>query len=129
MLLNVSQPALTPLLLIIEKHRRPVLRPSSVSDPGALLFINSSVAGTTLAAAFATLILSDGNLRETALSTVPVTALLLVYTALIPRVADGNRFLPSVDVDEAIVSLSLRIVAVLVLALGVQTMVFGVPSS
>lgn len=127
--LRHSQPALTPLLLVAEKHLRPESRASRVPDPWSLPFLSNSVWGAALVASFAIFILSDWNLRETALSTVPVAALLVVYVALIPRSAEGTRFLPLVNIDEAIVPLSLWTGIMLVVTLCAQTFTFGLPSN
>jgi hypothetical protein len=74
--------------------------------------------------------LSEWNQQESALSIVPLAGLFIVYVAFIPRTVEGslNRFLPLVDIDEAIVPLAWRAVVVLVVALGAQTVAFGLPS-
>ena len=85
----------------------------------------NTVWGTTLAASFASLTLSNWGLRGSAPSTVPVAALLLVYVALLPRTITSSRFLPLVNIEDAIIPLSSRVVVVLVVALGMQTVAFG----
>lgn len=88
----------------------------------------NTVWGTTLASSFAALTLSDWDIEGHALSTIPVAALLVVYVALIPRTED-THFLPRIDIEEAIVPLSLRVVVILAAALGMQTAAFGLPSN
>jgi hypothetical protein len=82
-----------------------------------------------LAASFAILTLSDWNLRASALSTIPVAALLVVYVALIPKAIKGSHFLLRINVEEAIVPLSFRVVIILVVALSMQTVAFGLPTN
>ena len=72
---------------------------------------------------------SDWGVGESVLSTLPVAALLLVYVALTPRIAERPRFLPCINIEKDIRPLSLRVVVLLVAALGLQTAVFGLPSN
>ncbi|KAF7552848.1 hypothetical protein G7Z17_g4057 [Cylindrodendrum hubeiense] len=73
--------------------------------------------------------LLNWDLWGSALSTVPLAALLLIYVTLLPRNSKSSRILPLVDIQDAIVPLSLRVVVVLVAALCVQTVYFGFPRS
>lgn len=53
----------------------------------------------------------------------------MVYVALIPRSIKGTSLLPLVDIEDAILPLSMRVVVVLVFALGMETVIFGLPRS
>jgi hypothetical protein len=123
------QPALTPLLLIAEKHLRPELQASRIVDPWLFSSLVNTVWGTTLVASFAILAEPDWDLRRAALSAVPVAALLVVYVALVPRTIEDTHSLPLINVEKAIAPLSLRVLVILVVALGMQTVVFGLPSN
>ncbi|KAK4233695.1 hypothetical protein C8A03DRAFT_19270 [Achaetomium macrosporum] len=121
-----SEPALTPLLLVAEKQLQPELRTWRPSDTPALSYLFGTVSGTAIVALFAILALPGWRLSELALSIFPVAALFMVYVAFIPRTVE-SRFLPYLDVDEDIVQVSNRVVVILVAALGVELMAFGVP--
>ncbi|KAL2179774.1 uncharacterized protein P884DRAFT_290053 [Thermothelomyces heterothallicus CBS 202.75] len=121
-------PALTPLLLVADRKLRPRMaqRPRPQSGLAALA---DTVWGTTLVAAVAMLALVDWSLLELALPLLPAAALLLVYAALMPRSAGGPRLLPLIpDIEEAIQSLSHRILILLGGVLGVQACAFGIQS-
>lgn len=126
------QPLLTPLILVAEKRLSPESRDSRTpsSHFKALPFLAHTFWGATLVALIAAFALSDGNLKQSALSLLPLAALSVVYVAFIPRTAGGalNRFLPRVDIDKAAVPLSWRVVLMSVLALAAQTVAFGLPS-
>ncbi|KND88236.1 Beta-1,2-xylosyltransferase 1 [Tolypocladium ophioglossoides CBS 100239] len=85
--------------------------------------------GTILATLFAILTLSNWDLRGSALSIVPAAALLVVYIALIPKTINGAHYLPLVNIEDDIFPLSLRVVVVLVFALGIETVAFGFSTS
>lgn len=118
---------LTPLLLFVEK--------SSRSDPEALrtdaghlcqiLPLNSTVWGTALIALFLVFFLSDWSLREYGPSIFPVGCLLIVYVAL-----DRDTLqLPPLQMEETILPLSYRIIPILLVALCVQMVLFGVANN
>ncbi|KPM42758.1 hypothetical protein AK830_g3823 [Neonectria ditissima] len=89
----------------------------------------NTVWGTALAASFAALTLFNWSLRGSALSTVPVAASLVVYSAFLPRIAKSPRFIPQIDIEDAIAPLSFRVVMVLMVVLCARTMSFGFPQN
>jgi hypothetical protein len=85
--------------------------------------------GTAVVAVVACLALLSWSPLELALLTVPVTALLVVYIALIPRTVAGPRLLPLIpDVEDAVLSLSGKVVILLVGVLACQAFAFGIHS-
>ncbi|KAI0484544.1 hypothetical protein GGR56DRAFT_662644 [Xylariaceae sp. FL0804] len=128
-----SLPLLTPLLLAAQRY---CLRPlddendDSRTTTGSMSFssLASTPWGTTLVASAAVVSLSDWSLGGGAMSAIPVASLLVVFVALSPRFRAASRLLPSVDIANEIVPLSRRVVAVLVGALGVESLIFGRPS-
>jgi hypothetical protein len=124
-MLTVVQPVLTPLLLAADRK----LRPDAQRAESGLPALANTVWGTALVASVAILALVYWSLLELALLTLPVAALLLVYTALIPPTITVPRFLPSIpDLEEAILPLSARLVPILAGVLGVQAFAFGFSS-
>ncbi|KAK4150540.1 hypothetical protein C8A00DRAFT_17964, partial [Chaetomidium leptoderma] len=122
---QAGEPALTPLLFMVDRK----LRPDSQSGGSSLLFSLANTAWDTgLVALFAILAVSNWSLLELALSALPVGALLLVYSSFMPRAAESSRFLPHVDIEDDVLPLSLRVAVMLAAALGVQTFAFGLPS-
>lgn len=85
--------------------------------------------GAGLAGCFAILTLLKWDLWGSALAIVPAVALLAVYIIMLPRNSKSSRVLPLVDIQDAMVPLSLRIVVVLAVALCAQTFSFGFPRS
>ncbi|KAK2733763.1 F-actin-capping protein subunit beta [Myotisia sp. PD_48] len=120
-------PALTPLLLIAEKNigSEPFDSPTSDS-PYFSPFVNT-IWGTVLAASFCIGTLTNWDLRGHFLSIIPVVALLVVYIILTPNIGLSTRFIPTFDIEAAIIPLSLRVVGLLVISLSVETFVFGFP--
>lgn len=128
-------PALMPLLLLSQNH----LIWQETDAPGALptspqVFscLSNTVWGSTLVALFSVLTLkSDWHVRASdILLLVPVAALLVAYLTLdsgsrISR--KHHRFLPTLDLDDALFPLSLRVTLVLVTSLGLETLAFGYP--
>ncbi|QVM08440.1 F-actin-capping protein subunit beta [Coccidioides posadasii str. Silveira] len=123
------KPALTPLLLLVQKYLGSELRPPRTSNSRFFHPFVNTILGTTFAASFFIFILSDWNLRGHALSIIPVAALLVVYTTLTPRTDKSSRYLPSFDIEGTIIPLSLRVVVVLGLALVVEILAFDLPRS
>ncbi len=121
-----GQPMLTPLLLVADRKLRPESRTGSES--GLLSAVANTTWGPTLVAVVAVFAQSSWDKVALALSVLPVSALLVAYTALIPRTVETSRFLLRIDVDEGIAPLSLRIAALLAAAFGAQAFAFGVPS-
>ena len=124
-MLTVVQPVLTPLLLAADRK----LRPDAQRSESELSALANTVWGTALVALVATLALVYWSALELALLTLPIAALLLVYTALIPPGITGSRLLPSIpDLEDAILPLSARLVPILAGVLGVQAFTFGFSS-
>ncbi|KAI1085132.1 hypothetical protein F5B20DRAFT_521105 [Whalleya microplaca] len=121
-------PALTPLFLVAQKYLKFELYTSATPNSWFSPFVNT-VWGTTLVASFGIVTLTDWDLRGYALSIIPVTALLTVCIILTPKIGKGSKYLPPFDIEDAILRLSLRLVAVLIITLGVDTAVFGVSAS
>lgn len=135
------QPALTPLVLVAEKRLWPESGDSTRSRSRFSPFA-TTVWGTTLVAVLAIFALPGWSLRESVQSIVPLAALLVLYLAFLPRTKTLprtrtlprtaketlNRFLPFVDIEEAIVPLSRRAVVFLVAVVCMQSVVFGLPS-
>lgn len=117
---------LTPLLLVADRKLRPESRTGSES--GSFSALANTIWGSTLAAVVAVFAQSNWDKEALALSVLPVAALLVAYTALIPRTVKGSRFLPRIDAEEDMAPLSLRIAALLAAAFGAQAFAFGVPS-
>lgn len=128
-------PALTPLLLVSQNlliwHDAEI---PAASPPisQAFFYLSNTGWGSILVALFSILTLkSDWRTRVSdAPSIVPVAALLVAYLTLDPRPRISNRyhrFLPPFDIEDALLTLSLRITLVLVLVLGVETLAFSFP--
>lgn len=127
-LTNCLQPALTPLLMIAEKHIRPELHATSILELWHFSFITTTVFGTSLTALFAIFAASDWDLRDFALSTIPLVALLLVYVAFIPRTKERTRYLARVNLEEDIFRLSMVVAITLAAILSIQAVAFGLPT-
>lgn len=110
-----------------EKHLRSEFQASRFLNSSSFSPLVDKVWGRTLVASFAILTLSDWDLRGFASSTCPVAGLLVVYIAFIPRTTEESHFLPQINIERAIVPLSLRILIILVLAFSAQTIAFGLP--
>lgn len=125
-----SQPALTPLLLVLQKRLQPEFEfgASIRSTLGLFQFLFNTALGTSLTALFGVVALSKFTwsirLPESLLSLVPALALLAVYTALLVRTKDSD-FLPLVDIERNIGLLAWRVVFMLLLALSLQRYAFG----
>jgi hypothetical protein len=127
-LTDKMQPALTPLLFIIQKYlgcKPPNLPTSHFGD---LSLINSGW-GMALVASVGTLSLSNGDLFRSLLSSILVAALLIFYGALAARPKDGPYHLPLVDIEASIIGVSTRVVALLVVGLGIQSFALGLLTS
>ncbi|KAI0012689.1 hypothetical protein F4779DRAFT_614410 [Xylariaceae sp. FL0662B] len=116
-------PALTPLLLVVQRYLGtlgPELRTSARSESLFSPFINT-VWGTVLAASFLIVTLTDWDLPRYVLSTIPVAALLVAYVTLTPRLSRSSRYLPYFDIEDVIVPFSLRLVVVLIVTMAMET--------
>lgn len=80
-------------------------------------------------ASFAIVTVSDWDLRRYIISILPVVALLVGYITLTPRADKSTSLFPSFDIEHATRPLSLRIVALLLIILGIETINFDLPRS
>lgn len=80
-------------------------------------------------ASVAALSLSNGDLFKSLLSSILVVALLIVYGALTARPKDGPYQMPVVDIEASITGVSIRVVALLVVGLGIQSVALGLLTS
>lgn len=131
-------PQLTPLLLL--SHRYLLWPDTDIPTAGpprpvSQLFFRSAntVCGTVLCAALASFtIKSDWHYRASdTLSFVPAVALLVAYSILDPRRKIANKIrqtLPHFDVEDAILPLSLRVILVMVIIMGLESLAFGFPT-
>ncbi|PVH78318.1 glycosyltransferase family 90 protein, partial [Cadophora sp. DSE1049] len=122
------QPLLTPLLLIIERKVRYDPETSKSFNQWCFSPLSNTVWGTAFTALLLTFILSEWILLRSALSTISVACLLLIYVALIPKTLHDSLRLPQIDIEETIVPLSCRTLLILSATLEVQTVLFGFPS-
>lgn len=83
--------------------------------------------GSTLTAIFAIVTLLGGDLRGISLCIISVAALLVVYIAILPRTSPDSYDRPFSHLDVDYASLSLRVVILLVVALGLQAAIFSAP--
>ncbi|KAK3380641.1 hypothetical protein B0T24DRAFT_697214, partial [Lasiosphaeria ovina] len=134
-------PALTPLLLITENRRRPELQVLASDEPWSLLSpLANTVWGTGFAAAVAIFALSNWGLQECLLSAALLGALVRVYIHLLPAASSTTttkttatildcRDGATINVEEAIVDISLCVVPMLAAALLLQALAFGLPGN
>ncbi|KAK3899729.1 hypothetical protein C8A05DRAFT_17880 [Staphylotrichum tortipilum] len=122
----VSEPALTPLVLAAERKLRPESRPAK-AEPSIPWALANTAWGTALVALISVLAQSGWDAGMLILSILPAAALLAVYAAFIPRTVAGPRWLPQIDVEEDLGSLSSHVALLSVAALGFQTWLFGFP--
>lgn len=128
-------PALMPLLLVSQNHliwRETDIPGASPTGFHAFFHLCNTVWGCVLVALFSILSLkSDWHIRVSdAPSLVPVAALLVVYITLDPRPRISNKYhrlLPPLDLEDALIPLSLRVTIVLLTVLGLETLAFGYP--
>lgn len=121
------QPLLTTCLLVAERYIRPELHVPEVSDSWISSLANT-ISASTFVAAFAIITLSDCDVRDYALSFIPLAALLLVYVAFRPKSAENIHFLPFVNPEAAIFSTGLRVVIILLVVMGLELFIFGLPN-
>ncbi|EFQ98609.1 hypothetical protein MGYG_01633 [Nannizzia gypsea CBS 118893] len=133
-------PALTPSLLAVQRHFGSSY--SSVASASASTSASASYSswlfyslantlwGTSLVALLFILTLSDWDFRGHALSALPVLALLGVYLTFMPKSERRKKvsLLPDVNIEDAVVPVSLRVVPLLLVSLGVEVALFGFPS-
>ncbi len=97
------------------------------AEPSIPWALANTVWGAAPVALISVLAQSDWDAGMLILSILPTAALLAVYAALIPRTVAGPRWLPQIDVEEDLVPLSSHIALLSVVALGIQTCLFGFP--
>lgn len=128
-------PALMPLLLVSQNHliwHETDIPGASPTGFHAFFHLCNTVWGCVLVALFSILTLkSDWHIRVSDTpSLVPVAALLVVYISLDlrPRISNKyHRLLPPLDLEDALLPLSLRVTLVLLTVLGLETLAFGYP--
>ncbi|KAE8339936.1 hypothetical protein BDV24DRAFT_164822 [Aspergillus arachidicola] len=118
-------PLLTPLLLVAERYLGSELGDSTTSSLPYLAPFTNTVWGATVAASFLIITLADWEFQGYFLSAIPVAALLGVYVTLTHR--QNTQFIPFLDLEAAIRPLALRVVCLLVMVLGAETLAFGFP--
>ncbi|KAE8371618.1 hypothetical protein BDV26DRAFT_298630 [Aspergillus bertholletiae] len=118
-------PALTPLLLITERYLGSEFGSSTGSNPQYSTPFVDTVWGTAIVASFLMITLADWEFQGYLLSAIPVAALLGVYVTLTSR--RNARYVPCLDSEAAIRPLALRVVSLLVIVFGVDTIAFGFP--
>ncbi|TGJ81362.1 hypothetical protein E0Z10_g7403 [Xylaria hypoxylon] len=123
------KPVLAPLLTIGHRYLRPGIHPPSGCHMSLFPLLTHNTLGTTLAAIFAVIALSEWDPIAYAISAVPVIALFVAYTLLTPQVGQHSRWLRSVDIEAAIWSLSLRVAVLLAIVLGRESYVIGFPNT
>lgn len=128
-------PALMPLLLVSQNRliwQETDVPGASPTSPQVFSCLSNTVWGSALVALFSILTLkSDWHVRAPdTLLLVPVAALLVAYITLDsrPRISKRyHRYLPPLDLDDALLPLSLRVTLVAVTSLGLETLAFGFP--
>ena len=80
-------------------------------------------------ASFAIITVSDWDLRRYAISIFPVAALLVGYITLTPRADKSTSLFPSFDIEYATRPLSLRVVILMLIILGIETIKSDLASS
>lgn len=119
---------LNPLILFAEKHFHLHLQASVVFNLRSMSECGNMVLIEILIAVFAVLTLSNGNLRESMISIIPIAIIILLYLTFIPKNITKAANFPSVNLDELFIPLSLRLVVLLVVLLGIKILVNGAPS-
>ncbi|KAI3327296.1 glycosyltransferase family 90 protein [Xylariaceae sp. AK1471] len=122
-------PALTPLLLIGQRYLRPDIYPPAGFHTSLFSRLTHTILGTTLTAIFAVVALSEWDPLGYAISAVPVAALFVTYTLLTPRTVKHPQWLKSSDIEATLRPLCLRVVILLVIILGGESVVVGFPNS
>jgi hypothetical protein len=121
---------LTPLLLAAKNAGASMSRSSSVPRPRpeGLATLYDTLSGATGFGLFSIFTLPTCNLQTAALSIIPTTAMLLVYTPLAPTTTKARFFHHSLDFEDAVSHISLRVLIGLLAVLGTQAIVFGLPA-
>ncbi|KAH9908945.1 hypothetical protein F4778DRAFT_714695 [Xylariomycetidae sp. FL2044] len=129
-------PILTPLLLYLTGYFLHTPSVSSTTSPSLLsaLFspFVSTVWGTSLLASFTLVAILGGGLRGHTLSLIPILALLVCYIFLIHSTTlelreSYSRLLPSFDLQNFIIPVSVRTLVTLAIALFAEVILFGFP--
>lgn len=121
------QPVLTPFLLIAQNRLTPSPTSSSALDSRIISPPVKAICSTTLIASFSTLVLTHWSLRGVVQSIIPTATLLVTFVGLLPG-ANRPRFMPRVSLEEDILPISKRVVALIATVLCVHTVIFGLPT-
>ncbi|OBR05513.1 Capsule-associated protein [Colletotrichum higginsianum IMI 349063] len=124
-------PLVSPILLAVQQYALrsepasdPLLQPTAHSRISAFAF--DTIPGTLAAGLLSTLVLSGGDLRASALSIVPVIAMLVVYAALEHgSTTERTGFFPRLEVQRSILPLAFRVFILLAVCLAIDTALFG----
>lgn len=122
---DYPQPVLTPIVLIFERKLRSGLETSETADNWLFSFLCNKIWGSTLVSVLLIFFLSPWSLLGSVLSLLPVACLVLIYIALVPRRAQDAIWVPRINIEKDIVSLSYRTTLLLCLLLGAQAARFG----
>lgn len=114
---------MTPLLLAVQERLRSDSRNRGKSWFYAPLVYTAW--GAALAASFVIFTLADRDPFGLILSAIPTVALFLVYSTCLPKTSTEHSRLPHLDVEKTIGQLSSRVVVALVVAWGLQAVIFG----
>ncbi|UKZ50390.1 hypothetical protein TrVGV298_004650 [Trichoderma virens] len=112
-------PALTPLLLAAQKYLGSSPRPAGLFSP-----LVSTNWGAILGASFGVLTFSNWSIGSFLFSIIPAAFLFIVYTALLPR-NRTSTFPPSINLENVIRPLSVRIAVLLLIIWGADLAFFG----
>ncbi|PWY77383.1 hypothetical protein BO70DRAFT_339085 [Aspergillus heteromorphus CBS 117.55] len=130
-MIGFLQPALTPLLLIPQKYpglgREPGIESGTMTITSGVLSISTfsdTIWGTAVVAVLLICTVSDWDPRLYVLSAIPVVALLVVFIIL---AHNGSRLFRPLDIEKAVLPLSLRVVAVLATLICAETFAFDFP--
>ncbi|KAJ3571633.1 hypothetical protein NPX13_g5313 [Xylaria arbuscula] len=121
-------PALAPLLAISYRYTRPGSHPSTGCHISFSSLLRHDILGTALTAVLGIAALSGWDPTTYAISAAPVVALFIAYTLLAPQSTRNSQWLESVDIEDAVSSLALRVAALLVAALVGESYLFGLPN-
>lgn len=114
---------------MVEDYLESKVRALARSDSRVFSPFVNTIWGTALVASFAIITVSDWDLRRYAISILPVVAILVGYITLTPRADKNTSLFPSFDIEHATRPLSLRVVALMLIILGIETIKSDLPRS
>ena len=119
---------MVPLLLAAQKHLG-IHHGAKTVETSLFAPLIKTIPGVGSVAAITLLTLTNWQLWEHSASLISVVALLVVYVALTPKATNeaGHVRVPHVQIEQDIVSLSLRMVIVMIVALGIEFTAFSSP--